>query len=110
VLVLGDSAAGKSRSVGEAAIRQEGLRDRFLVAPHAGGLRRLLDEGIDTSRSVIWLDDLDKHPSAGLEHHVLARLLSEVPGAVIVATIRRSQLQSRQEGLADPWWRFLTNR
>jgi hypothetical protein len=108
VLVSGDSAAGKSRSAAEVATHHNGLRQRPLVVPQAGGLKRLLDEGLDLRRAVIWLDDLDKHfPS--LERDVIDRVLAVATGAVVIATVRHSQLQDRQEGLADPWWELLTN-
>jgi tetratricopeptide (TPR) repeat protein len=109
VLVVGDSAAGKSRSAAEAARRDPNVAGRGLVVPRADrGLTRLVDEGVRLDGMLVWLDDLDKY-LGGLDPEVLSRLLDETPDVVIVATIRRSQLQSRQESLADPAWQFLTN-
>jgi len=108
VLILGDSASGKSRSLAEIAIHHDGFRDRLLVVPQIDGLRRLLDEHADLNHAVVWLDDLDKQLST-LQHDVMRRVLSEFTDVMVLATMRRSQLQDRQEGLSDPWWRFLTD-
>ena len=110
VLVVGDSAAGKSRCAAEALLRHKTLNPRPLVVPETDrGLRRLLDQGLRLDRTLVWLDDLDKYLARGLDPELLQRLLDEAPDVVLVMTIRRSQLQSRQEGLADPAWRFLTD-
>ena len=110
VLVVGDSAAGKSHSAAQAVRLDAVLSARALVVPlPAGGLARLLDAGVRLDSTVVWLDDLDKHLAGGLDHEVLHRLLREAPGVVVVATIRRSQLLNRQDSLTDPAWDFLTN-
>ena len=110
VLVVGDSAAGKSRSAAQAVRLDAVLSARALVvALPAGGLARLLDAGVRLDSMVVWLDDLDKHLAGGLDHEVLHRLLREARGVVVVATIRRSQLLKRQDSLTDPAWDFLTN-
>jgi hypothetical protein len=110
VLVIGDSASGKSRSAAEMVRRDETLSGRALLVPRRdGGLSRLLDHGIRLDEALIWLDDLDKHLARGLDPDVIRRVLDESPSAVIVATIRRSQLQTRQQSLEDPAWQLLTD-
>jgi hypothetical protein len=110
VLVVGDSAAGKSRSAAQAVRLDPVLSARALVvALPDRGLARLLDASVRLDSMVVWLDDLDKHLAGGLDPEVLHRLLGEARGVVVVATIRRSQLLSRQDFLADPAWDFLTN-
>ena len=75
------------------------------------GLRALIDhEGIELETALIWLDDLDKHLARALDPDLLRRLVDEHPSVVVVATMRRSQLQDRQEALADPAWELLTDQ
>jgi tetratricopeptide (TPR) repeat protein len=107
VLVVGDSAAGKSRSAAEAVRRHPVLRMRPLVVPLYGQLSRLLDLGAALDATVVWFDDLDKHLPRGLEPAALHRLLIEQPSAVVVATIQASQLRARQGDLSDPAWVLL---
>jgi hypothetical protein len=109
VLVVGDSAAGKTRSAAEALRRHPGLRMRPLVVPLYGQLSRLLDLGAALDGTVVWFDDLDKHLPRGLEASTLQRLMIEQPNAVVVATIRASQLRARQGELTDPAWTFLND-
>ena len=67
VLVVGDSAAGKSHSAAQAVRLDAVLSARALVVPlPAGGLARLLDAGVRLDSTVVWLDDLDKHLAGGL--------------------------------------------
>ncbi len=110
VLIVGDSAAGKSRC-GAEAIRDNGkLATRKLVVPRFDtGLTRLIDAGTDLDRTVLWLDDVDRYFAHGLDPDVVGRLADETAGIVIVATIRRSQLLDRQASLADPVWELLTD-
>jgi tetratricopeptide (TPR) repeat protein len=110
VLVVGDSAAGKSRSAAEALRRHQALRMRPLVVPQYGRLAHLLDARIPLGGTVVWFDDLDKHLPQGLEASTLQRLLTEQPGAVVVGTIRASQLRARQGDLNDPAWAFLQDK
>lgn len=109
VLVVGDSAAGKSRSTAEALRQDRVLRGWRLIVPFTdGGLSRLADAGLGWANSLLWLDDLDKY-LARLDLGTLQRVLAEDPAVVVVATMRASQLQARQEQLADPAWSFLTD-
>ena len=109
VLVVGDSAAGKSRSAAEALRRDRVLCSWRLVVPLSdGGLFRLADADLGWQDTVLWLDDLDKY-LARLDLGTLRRILSGDPTVMVVATMRTSQLQGRQGQLADPAWRFLTD-
>ena len=45
----------------------------------------------------------------GLDLGTLRRVLGDAATVVVVATMRTSQLQARQSGLADPAWEFLTD-
>jgi TPR repeat protein len=106
VLVVGDSAAGKSRSAAEAAHRHPTLGARRLVVPILdGGLSRLLD-AVSLDGTLVWLDDLDKHVARGLDTATFRRLLDHYD-AVVVATIRASELQARGGDLSDPVWELL---
>ena len=109
VLIVGDSAAGKSRSAAEAVRRDPILRHRRLVVPLSdGGLPQLAKADL-WQDTVLWLDDLDKYLARGLDLGTLRRILGDDPTVVVVATMRTSQLELRQVGLADPAWWFLTD-
>ena len=110
VLILGDSAAGKSRSASEAVRRDPVLRRWRLVVPLAdGGLARLANADLGWRDTVLWLDDLDKYLARGLDLGTLRRVLGDNPTVVVVATMRTIQLRARQSELADPAWGFLTD-
>lgn len=108
VLVVGDSAAGKSRVVLEAIRRHPMLGNRYLLAPAPGrGLQALLDADVPLENTVLWLDDLDKHHGEGLTVDLLARWRREHPASVCAATMRRQRFAALQQGLVDPMWDFL---
>ena len=109
ILVVGDSASGKSRSAAEALRRDPVLRLWRLVVPLSdGGPSRIADAGLGWQNTVLWLDDLDKYLTR-LDVGTLRRILGDDPTVMVVATIRTSQLQARQGQLADPAWAFLTD-
>jgi TPR repeat protein len=108
VLVVGDSAAGKSRSAAEAVHRHPTLGARRLVVPLLdGGLSRLLD-AVSLDGTLVWLDDLDKHVARGLDTATCHRLLDHYD-VVVVATIRARELLARGGDLRDPIWELLTD-
>jgi TPR repeat protein len=108
VLVVGDSAAGKSRSAAEAVHRHPTLGARRLVVPLLdGGLNRLLD-AVSLDGTLVWLDDLDKHVARGLDTATCRRLLDN-HDVVVVATIRARELLARGGDLKDPVWELLTD-
>jgi uncharacterized protein len=108
VLVVGDSAAGKSRSAAEAVHRHPTLGARRLVVPLLdGGLARLL-EAVSLDGTLVWLDDLDKHIARGLDTATCRRLLDHYD-VVVIATIRASELQARGGDLKDPVWELLND-
>ena len=108
VLIVGDSAAGKSRSAAEAIHRHPTLGARRLVVPLLdGGLNRLLD-AVSLDGTLVWLDDLDKHVARGLDTATCHRLLDHYD-VVVVATIRARELQARGGDLRDPVWELLTD-
>jgi tetratricopeptide (TPR) repeat protein len=110
VLVVGDSASGKSRTAAEAVRRNTGLAARHLIVPQVqAGLTRLLDANLPLDNHLLWLDDLDKYLSGGLDLDVLDRVFAEHPSVLCVGTIRAGQLDARQGGLEDPAWTFLTD-
>ncbi len=110
VLIVGDSAAGKTRSACEAIRRDPVLRGWRLVVPLSdGGLIRLANADLGWQDTVVWLDDLDKYLGRGLDPGTLRRVLGDAASVMIVATMRTSQLQARQSGLADPAWEFLAD-
>jgi tetratricopeptide (TPR) repeat protein len=109
VLVVGDSAAGKTRSAAEMLRRDRVLRCWKLVVPLSdGGLSRLADAGLGWQKTIIWLDDLDKYLGS-LDLSTLRRILGQDPTVVVVATMRAYQLRSGWEKLTDPARTFLTD-
>ena len=111
VLVVGDSAAGKSRCAAEALQRNAVLRKRLLLVPkHASGLAKLLSADIPLGETVLWLDDLDRHMSGGLSADLLQRVCDAHPSVLCVATIRRDRFAKLQDGLADPMWTLLNDK
>jgi tetratricopeptide (TPR) repeat protein len=110
VLVIGDSAAGKSRSAAQAVQHNETLRQRHLIVPrNDAGLARLLDSLAPMDDHVLWLDDLDKYLSRGLDVADIGRVLAEHPSTVCVATMRKDKFRALQGKLDDPAWEFLKN-
>lgn len=110
VLVIGDSAAGKSRAAAEAVRRHEQLADRLLLVPRKdGGLNTLLHAVFPLDDSVLWLDDLDGYLGEGLDLDQVGRFLVDHRPAVAVATIRAQQLAARTTSLSDPAQAFLTD-
>jgi tetratricopeptide (TPR) repeat protein len=110
VLVTGDSAAGKSRTAAEALRRDPVLCNWRLVVPLSdGGLSYLANADLGWQDTILWLDDLDKYLARGLDLGTLRRILGDNPTVGVVATMRTSQLQTRQSQLMDPAWRFLTD-
>jgi hypothetical protein len=109
VLVVGDSAAGKSRSAYEAIRRDDKLHSWRIVVPVENGIDHLIGASTSWRETVLWLDDLDKHLSRGLDVGALRQILAAAADVVIVATMRSSQLRVRQSELADPAWAFLTS-
>ena len=88
LLVVGESAAGKSRSTVE-AIRAE-LVGRRLLHPPPFGLSALLElPPVELSRAVVWLDEAQQYADAALADTL--RRLAAVDVAV-VGTIRRAEL------------------
>ena len=84
LLVVGGSAAGKSRSAAEAVRRR--FPDHRLLRPQAGKLADVLEASFaDAEPTVVWLDDVQyyAHDAFGA---TLKRLLAL--GVVVVATIR----------------------
>ncbi|WP_253886226.1 tetratricopeptide repeat protein [Actinokineospora diospyrosa] len=84
VVVVGPSAAGKTRSVYE-AVRAELAGWRMIIPPTAGDLDELLLSGIPLDRSVIWLDELTRHLDSGaLSLRAVRRILAERNGPLLV--------------------------
>jgi TPR repeat protein len=90
VLIVGHSMAGKTRLA--AHVVKELLPEAPLLMPESGrALRELVDAGLDTRGTVVWLDDLERFLATdGLTTNLLRRLTNA--GAVIVATVRTNVL------------------
>ncbi|WP_406346918.1 hypothetical protein [Streptomyces sp. NBC_00648] len=92
VLLLGESAAGKSRTAFEAVRRH--LPDHAWVCPFT---RRSIEVAVDAacraSRSVLWLDDLENYLGPDGLTEALVRRMLDHPRAevVLVATIRSEE-------------------
>ncbi len=92
LLVVGGSAGGKSRSAAEVARLR--LPDHRLLCPRQTSLGRLLE--LSAARhgpALVWLDDVERYRGRAFKDTV-ERLLHS--GLVVVATIRRSELEARK--------------
>ena len=91
VLVVGGSAGGKSRSAAEMTRHLFG--HYRLLCPRQGSLSALAElEGTDFRDSVVWLDDVERYDERTFRD-AIDRLLAG--GAVVVATIRRTEFEAR---------------
>ncbi|WP_133799240.1 hypothetical protein [Kribbella caucasensis] len=59
----------------------------LVPAVRPGALTELLTAKVISPRTVVWLDDVDRHIGAGVDAGVLQSLLA-LDGAIVVATIR----------------------
>jgi TPR repeat protein len=90
-LVVGGSAGGKSRSAAEMTRHLFG--QYRLLCPRQGSLSALAElEGFDFRGSVVWLDDVERYDERTFRD-AIDSLLDR--GAVVVATIRRTELEAR---------------
>jgi TPR repeat protein len=102
VLLLGDAAAGKSRSAYEALHRV--LADRWVLVPRrADSLRRLADAGTELDDAVIWLDDLDRYLGVdGLDTALLERLAGGRRGRVVALATMRTRAYAERSPERSP--------
>jgi uncharacterized protein len=91
VLVVGDSAAGKTRSAYE-AVRDELTGHRLLIPRRAGSLQALARAGFRfPGELVVWLNDLDRYLGGdGLDRLLLDRLLRGGRHVLVLGTLRQS--------------------
>jgi tetratricopeptide (TPR) repeat protein len=91
VLLVGDSTAGKTRTAYEAMAAV--LPDHVLILPDdRAALPAALAAAADTSRCVLWLDNLERFLGVGgLSGVHVTRLLSGSRHRVIIATMRGSE-------------------
>ncbi|RJL34570.1 tetratricopeptide repeat protein [Bailinhaonella thermotolerans] len=89
VLLLGDSAAGKSRTAYEAV--RAALPDHLLLAPHdREGLAAAVERAVRREAAVLWLGDLERFlGGGGLTRGAIARVTDA--GGVILATLRGAE-------------------
>jgi TPR repeat protein len=108
LLVIGSSAAGKSRSAAEAALAE--FPQRKLWRPKHRFLPSVVDLPVDGSGpSLVWLDDLEQYVCPNFVE-ILHKLLSAEH--TVIATVRRDELdrltasdathRPAAEALADP--------
>ncbi|MET8141660.1 tetratricopeptide repeat protein [Sphaerisporangium sp. NPDC005288] len=88
VIVLGESATGKSRVAFEALHRN--LADHWILIPRSTKLlRELVDTGHRLRNTVIWLDELEHYLGTnGLDPATLDGLTTSGNGVVVLATMR----------------------
>jgi hypothetical protein len=103
VLLVGDSAAGKSRTAFEVMRRR--FPDRALVIPaRPNSLAALLDANIEFRSAVLWLDDLDAY--LGTDTPTLTDLERIVGGGdravTALATIRKAAYERYDQDAAAP--------
>ena len=106
VLLVGDSAAGKTRSAFEAMLRRFGDR-RIVVPTGRGSLNSLLDLRIDFHDTVVWLDELQDYlGTEGVTVDTLNRLLASGGSSIcVLGTIRAipyDQYRSASRHVATP--------
>ena len=90
LLMVGGSAAGKSRSAAEAV--REQLGDHRLLRVQAGRLAELVEAPLaELAPVVVWLDDVQVYAHQAFRD-TLKRLLGS--GAVVVGTIRRAEMDA----------------
>ena len=100
LLVVGGSAAGKSRSLARALAAR--LADRRLVAPLERGLRDVVSAPVrELGQAVVWLDDVQRFKDQSMAE-TLKRLRQA--RVVVVGTIRLAELKALTPGgeLRDP--------
>jgi hypothetical protein len=101
VLLIGDSAAGKSRTAFEAMRRR--FPDRVLIVPaRPESLATLLNQGLEFRHGVVWLDDIDSYLGVDtLSLTDLERLFGDGDRAVtVLATIRKAAYERYDENAA----------
>jgi tetratricopeptide (TPR) repeat protein len=89
VLVVGDSAAGKTRSAFEAA--QAVLPHYFLLNPAPNPIVFMIDVDDVPERCLIWLDDLQNY--IGTIGATKIQRLLKIPGVLILATMRATDYE-----------------
>ncbi|GLZ39530.1 tetratricopeptide repeat protein [Actinokineospora sp. NBRC 105648] len=92
VLVVGDSAAGKSRLAFEAIAQV--LARHTLLHPEPAGLAVAVEEMAETRDAVLWLDDLERFLGALTPTAVTRLLGGDGHRRVIVATVRLQELNA----------------
>ena len=99
VLVVGDSATGKSRAAYEAMRRLP--QSMWLLLPRSPeSLRELVNSGVELRDTVVWLDDFERYlGSRGLDVGLLHSLVgSGTRHVVVLATMRASEYFARAPG------------
>lgn len=91
VLVVGDSASGKTRSAYE-AIQNELAGHRLLIPRRPGSLQALAGAGFRfPDEVVVWLNDLERYLGGdGVDRLLLDRLLSGRRHVLVLSTLRKS--------------------
>jgi TPR repeat protein len=109
VLLVGHSMAGKTRLAAQ-VVRQRFPQAPLLIPESGKALRDLvIDEDLDVSGVVVWLDDLERFlVPEGLTTTLLNRLTSGK--AILVATIRsdeRDKIYRSQDDIRTSGWEVL---
>jgi TPR repeat protein len=105
LLVVGGSAAGKSRSMAEAA--RQVLSGYRLLRPQYGSLSAVADLPLEELGAIVlWLDDVEHYTRLAFGDIVQTLLTA---GAVAVGTIRREQLDKLTETGNNPAGAALTD-
>jgi tetratricopeptide (TPR) repeat protein len=112
VLLVGESAAGKTRAAFEATRLLHG-NCRFVSPTSREALRAVLEVLEETGDYVVWLDDLERFLGAGgLTTASLQRLLAPQVRTVVVATMRsheydryRDRVETELPGTDRDVWR-----
>jgi tetratricopeptide (TPR) repeat protein len=92
VLVVGDSASGKTRAAYEAMRRLH--RNMSVLVPHSPeSLRELASDGVELADTVLWLDDFERYLRPdGIDVALLHSLIGAgTQHVVVLATMRASE-------------------
>ena len=93
ILLVGESAVGKSRLAAEVVTRMPVLAEYRLIRPVPTQSISDLPEVFRRGRVLLWLDDLHRYPPSYLEEQQVKNLLTNSQ-LIIVATILRESLDA----------------
>jgi hypothetical protein len=107
VLITGQSAAGKTRAAME-AMRVELATWRLLILHGPSTLAQALNDDLDLSHTVVWLDEIQELVAQPNGAEQLRRLLALPTGPTVLLATLRTDVENTLRGLEG--WRLLNRR